>query len=338
MPTSLNKKNLFKLIAITTGDPNGIGFEVTAKSLVDKKLIKQCNNVIFFLFRDYQQHLKQSELFSKIDKKWNRIVFDNINDAFDFVKKAVITNQTHKNILIDLKLKTSAPEWVFLASKLCKQKKFNSLVTAPLSKTLINKSGFKQIGHTGIFKTFYPNKPLHMGFIGKDFNVVLATDHISLKSVSKSLTLSKLKLALNAGLELKKLLKSKHPIAVLGLNPHSGEEGLMGNEEKKYSQLLNSSVYRKNFVGPLIPDAAFLKKNWNQYCLYICLYHDQGLIPFKMHHGQDSGVHMTLGLPFIRTSVDHGTAFDLYNKNLANYASMLDAILINLQLLEKSHV
>ena len=88
----------------------------------------------------------------------------------------------------------------------------------------------------------------------------------------------------------------------------------------------------KDADGPLVPDAAFLKKNWSKYSLFVCLYHDQGLIPFKMHHGQDSGVHLTLGLPFIRTSVDHGTAVDLFNKNLANYASMLEAIKLNIQL------
>ena len=113
----------------------------------------------------------------------------------------------------------------------------------------------------------------------------------------------------------------------MGLNPHAGEKGIIGNCEADLFRKLPSA-----FSGPLVPDAAFLKKNWKTYSLYLCLYHDQGLIPFKLVHGQDSGVHITLGLPFLRTSVDHGTAEDIFNKNVANHASMLEAIQLNLQL------
>ena len=118
-------------------------------------------------------------------------------------------------------------------------------------------------------------------------------------------------------------------IAVLGLNPHAGEGGLIGNLEKTLFARLPKGV-----VGPLVPDAAFLKKNWPLYSIFVCLYHDQGLIPFKMQHGQDSGAHLTLGLAFVRTSVDHGTAVDIFNKNVANPNSMLEAIKLNIQLIE----
>ena len=95
---------------------------------------------------------------------------------------------------------------------------------------------------------------------------------------------------------------------------------------------------RKNIDGPISPDAAFLEKNLQRYSVFLCLYHDQGLIPFKSHHGQQSGVHITMGLPFVRTSVDHGTAADIFNKNRANPNSMCEAILLNLKLIGVKNV
>ena len=189
------------------------------------------------------------------------------------------------------------------------------------------------MGHTGAFRSLIPNAQLHMAFAGTEFNVLLASDHLPIENVPGYLTKKKISAAIHAAREFKKLLGLKSKIALLGLNPHAGESGLIGNFEKKF--LLDLP---KDIVGPLVPDAAFLKSNWKKYALFICLYHDQGLIPFKMIHGQDSGVHITMGLPFLRTSVDHGTAFDIYNKNKANHASMLDAIKLNLKLLRSKNV
>ena len=169
-----------------------------------------------------------------------------------------------------------------------------------------------------------------MGFIGKEFNVVIATDHIALKTVESKLTKKLIEQAIKACIDLKKLNNDKRPVCVLGLNPHAGEKGIIGSYEKSF---LNK-IISKNLVGPMSPDAAFFKSNWKKYSSFLALYHDQGLIPFKMVHGQDSGVHITLGLPFIRTSVDHGTAKDIFNKNVANSHSMRDAILLNLKLLK----
>ena len=184
------------------------------------------------------------------------------------------------------------------------------------------------MGHTGAFRKMYPKSKMHMAFKGQHFNVLLASDHIAFENIPKFLTKKTLAEAIVNARKFKTLIKSKKKIAILGLNPHSGEKGMLGSFEKKMMAKLPLDV-----VGPLVPDAAFLKANWSTYSVFICLYHDQGLIPFKLVHGQDSGVHITMGLPFIRTSVDHGTAFDIYNKNLANQASMLDAINLNLNLI-----
>ena len=168
-----------------------------------------------------------------------------------------------------------------------------------------------------------------MGFVGKDFHVLLATDHIPISSVQRVLEQKKhLSAVANGCREFSKLFKSKGDICVLGLNPHAGEKGILGSFEKKFY-----SKKRKGFTVPLSPDAAFLKTNWKKFKFYLAQYHDQGLIPFKMHHGQDNGVHITIGLPFLRTSVDHGTAKEIYNKNRANPASMIQAIQLNIKLL-----
>ena len=155
----------------------------------------------------------------------------------------------------------------------------------------------------------------------------MASDHLPLEKVSQFLNKKTIEQAIQSARLFKKFIGSKKKIAVLGLNPHAGENSMLGNFEKKYLNKLT-----KDLVGPLVPDAAFLKSNWDKYSCYVCMYHDQGLIPFKTVHGQDCGVHITMGLPFLRTSVDHGTAFDIFNKDLANPASMLDAIRLNLKI------
>lgn len=316
----------YKIIAITTGDRTGIGFEVSAKALnlVSPSLKK--NKSLFFLFRHKSQEKLQPQLFKLIDKTWARLTFNSFEDAIFFVRKS--KKNLPDNALIDLSLSTPEALWVKIAAIACGAGLINSLVTGPLSKKLSVRLPRKPIGHTGIFRQLYPQRSLFMAFVGKSFNVVLATDHISLRNVEKSLTPALVKKSISAGLSLAKILRSKKPVALLGLNPHSGEGGLIGGFEKKTLRRLP-----KNVVGPVVPDAAFLKKNWSQYSCYVCLYHDQGLTPFKMQHGQDSGVHLTLGLPFVRTSVDHGTATDLFNKNLANPSSMYEALLFNLRLI-----
>ncbi len=325
MPTLKSKTLRFKKIAITTGDPNGVGFEVTAKALAQ---VKPNKNQIFLLFRDHKQEKTQSRYFKLLDRQWNRVTFFSVETALNFINSLDKKDRNQNNFLVDLSLQTNAAEWVTAAAELCLQKNLQGLVTGPLSKTLIRRSGRKELGHTGIFRAMCPKSTMHMAFLGKDFHVLLATDHVPFSKIESTLNKKSLVSVFKAANQLKLVLNSKKDVAVLGLNPHAGEAGLMGHFERKLLSKLP-----RGFSGPLVPDAAFLKKNWQKYSLYICLYHDQGLIPFKMHHGQDAGVHITLGLPFVRTSVDHGTAFDIYNKNLANPNSMLDAINLNLKLI-----
>lgn len=322
--------SLFSAVAITTGDPDGVGFEVTAKALA---LLGPQKNTSFFLFRDQLQEKKQKRYFQALDKKFARLTFKTTKAALSFYYILKTTRALDNRFLFDLELSSNAADWVVEATKLCRDKFFNSLVTAPLSKTLIKDAGYKFVGHTGIFRHYYPKHPMFMGFVGAKFNVVIASDHVALKNVESDLSPKKLTASFLAAKKLQDLLSSGKTVGLLGLNPHAGEKGIVGSFEQKV--LLPLSKKYKFLSKPLVPDAAFFPNNWPKYSTYLALYHDQGLIPFKMIHGQNSGVHITLGLPFLRTSVDHGTAKDIYNKDKANANSMRDAIVLNLQLLRK---
>ncbi|MFN9068104.1 MAG: PdxA family protein, partial [Bdellovibrionales bacterium] len=243
-----------------------------------------------------------------------------------------------KNTIIDLVLPTAPPFWVKEAAELCIKKHLSGMITAPLSKELIQKSGFSYAkGHTEILQKVSRCSQVNMVFIGKYFNVLLVTGHVALNDVPSKLTKSLVKISMQQALRLRQKLPSKQknkPIALVGLNPHAGEGGLLGTEELKIFSPALSTFNKKDWAGPLPPDVAFKKENWPLYSVFVCPYHAQGLIPFKLVHGADSGYHLTFGLPFVRTSVDHGTAFDIFGKNRANPSSMIDAIKACLALTE----
>lgn len=313
---SLSLESMSKIkIALTTGDVDGIGFEVTAKALDQ---IGPQKNVQFILWRSPQASTKYLHL---IDKKWERKTVE----TFDKALSLETAN------LIDLCSGMSPAHWVEETAKACRKRDLQGMATGPLSKTSIKNAGFEDLGHTDILKRISKVKSVNMGFLGHEFNVVLATGHIPLVDVSKALNLKTLQNALlNTNILREKIPSSskRKPIGILGLNPHAGESGLIGQEEKSLFKKIHAFAHAHSIPieGPLVPDAAFLKKNWKKYSVFLTLYHDQGLIPFKMVHGQDSGVHVSLGLPFVRTSVDHGTAKDIFGLDKANPNSMIDAI------------
>lgn len=302
-------------ILITTGDPDGIGWEVTAKALDN---IGPVSQVQFVFFRNARHLLRRPG----VSKKFRHKMVTTLAEA----QAAPLDSRT----LIEIRNGDAAAIWVEQAAKACLNRDFQALVTAPLSKTSIIEAGFRDIGHTEILARISGHNNLFMGFVGRHFNVVLVTGHTPLASVPQELSSNKMRLAIAAANELRNGLVSKRrqlPIGLLGVNPHSGEGGLLGVEEKWFRRFIGHDV-----KGPLVPDSAFLRKNWKLYSVFLCPYHDQGLIPFKLIHGFDSGVHLTLGLPFVRTSVDHGTAKDIFGKNVADFGSMRDAIKMAIRL------
>lgn len=306
-----------KKIIITTGDLDGIGYEVAAKALHRLGPQPRC---LFIVWRG--PHVS-SKLSSLLKKKFRVLGVTSLDQALSLQKVSA------KN-LIEIASSKLPALWVEEGGLACFEKRADALVTGPLSKPEIFHSGLSDIGHTEILKRLTKSKSAVMSFWGKHFRVLLATGHIPLAQVEAQLNPDKLddvfRLALKAKSALPKAL-AKKPIAILGLNPHSGDQGLIGKFEQEVLCPWIEKQRKAGFKidGPLVPDAAFHQNNWSRFSFYIALYHDQGLIPFKALHGF-SGVHVTLGLPLVRSSVDHGTAKDLFGKNKADPSSMIDAI------------
>ena len=302
---------MMKQIHITTGDPDGIGLEITLKAL---KHIGPVKNIQFILWRTKQKKPLYN-ISNYLKKKFNIISINHF--------KEINTIEKTSSTLIDIHSSLKPTEWVVTAAKHCFLKKTTTaLVTGPLSKTQMQKDGFTERGHTELLKKLSNTRQVFMVFLGDFFNVALLTGHTPLKEVI--LKENNLEKCLQYCYTfIKKTLSSKEkikPLGLLGFNPHAGEEGLIGNEESLFKNILLK--WKKKVEGPLVPDVAFLKTNWKKYSMYVCLYHDQALIPFKMIHERKS-LQFSLGLPFIRTSVSHGTAKDIFAKNKADPTSMV---------------
>lgn len=289
-----------KKILITSGDIDGIGLEVAVKALLKMKGLLD----VEFLLYAHPLRLR----------KWKPL----LEKAFEQTPKA----------LTCIPSKEEPVKWVIEAAQYCIKHKNSALVTGPLTKSGIKKAGFPQIGHTEVLKDLCRSKFLFQAYFGSQMNVILATDHISLEQVPSALKdKNRWKALLLSSAQLKSSLQMKGSLAFLALDPHAGEDGVIGTQD----QWLRKQIERlkpqgTTLIGPLPADSAFEKTRRQKVALYIALYHDQGLIPFKTLHGYNEGVHLTVGLPFVRTSVDHGTAKDLYGKNIAQPGSMVEAI------------
>lgn len=291
-------------IAVTTGDLDGVGLEIAIKSLKKIRLAKR-DQVILFCG---SQHGKATVKALKAQGPFEYL--------YSVPKEPgihVVASQDPPAL------------WVEAAAKACLHKSVDALVTGPLSKPEIKRAGLKDLGHTEILARVSGVKELFMSFWGKHFNVVLVTGHLPLSEAHKDYSPAKINKAhhlMRTALLRLDPKRARRPLALLGLNPHAGDQGLIGlNEQNNQSQLDLNGV-----EGPLPGDSAFIAANFKKYGAFLAAYHDQGLIPFKLVHGFDSGVHVTLGLPFLRTSVDHGPAKDLFGKNKASIGSMKSAI------------
>lgn len=299
-------------VGITIGDPSGIGPAITLKAI--KKLEGLADFVVF-------------------GDEWvlNRI--SQIIRRKSCVKFIDFNNVPHKNFKfgeIRPEYGRSSIEYLDKALELIKNKEIDCLVTCPISKEAINKAGYKYGGHTEYLSERTKIKDLVMMLLNKQLKFSLVTRHIPLKDVSLNLSENKLYKTITLTYQsLKKLFLIKVPkIVVCGLNPHASDNGLIGFEEtrivKPLIQKLKNKI--KNLTGPVSSDVAIAKALQKEYDCIIAIYHDQALIPLKLI-GMDTSVNLTLGLPFIRTSPLHGTAFDIAkNPSLANPNSLIEAI------------
>ncbi len=275
-------------IVITLGDPAGIGKEITFKALKDKSIK---NSARYILIGDDTDIKKGT-----IQARAGKIAYANILQAVNILKE-------HKG-----------PK---------------ALVTAPINKASFKKAGIKYSGHTEILKVLTSSKNTVMSFWADDFRVALVTRHIPISKVSKSITKKEIvntTLVFNEYVK-KSVNKRKPVIAIAALNPHAGDDGVIGTEDKTIVLPAVKALLKKgvNVIGPIAADVLFYKLKQGLYDGVVCMYHDQALVPFKMLYF-DKGVNASLGLPFIRTSPDHGTAFDIAGKAKADPTSMIEAI------------
>lgn len=295
---------LMKKVLITTGDWDGIGPEITLKAL---RLIGPQKNIQFFVFHNS----KNFKL-----KNFNQAQVKNLSGALKL-----------KNNLVLIKTNKSPALCFEESAHFAKKKLLDALVTAPMSKQTIEQSGLKDAGHTDILKRVLGSKNIMMSFLGEKYSLLLVTDHISLSDVSKKMSIENIKEHIRSAYLLSKNLSNKK-IGVLGLNPHAGEIKKLGHEERKF--IIPAIKWAKSkkipVYGPLVPDVAFQPQNYKNFGVYVAMYHDQGLIPFKMLHKNCRGIQITLNIPFVRTSVDHGTAKDIFGRNRADPSSMVFAI------------
>jgi len=300
-------------IGMAMGDPAGVGPEIITKALASKKIRNLAN---FTIIGDHWVFDKSCQL-SAVSRQFKFIDLANVKrKGFRF---GAMTKENGK----------AALEYINKALELFKKKQIDCLVTAPVSKEAIKRNGVDFQGHTEYLAKKTNTKHFVMMLIVNKLRCAVVTRHIPLSKVSRALStedvFTTIKLSVQA---LKKHFRIKNPkIGVCGLNPHSGEGGLVGFEEERIiiPAIKKAKGFNKNIIGPLPADSIFSKALINKFDCIVAMYHDQGLIPIKML-GFDRGVNLTLGLPFIRTSPDHGTAFDIAGKGVASASSLVEAI------------
>jgi 4-phospho-D-threonate 3-dehydrogenase / 4-phospho-D-erythronate 3-dehydrogenase len=333
------------IIGISLGDPSGIGPEITVKALNNPAIFERCNPVVVGDAQIIKYAIDLCKLPLKINyinepteakSKFGTIdVLDLKNVDLEIFSYGKVSGMTGK----------ASFDYIKKVIELALAKKFDGTVTGPINKEALHLAGLNFAGHTEIFAKYTNTEDYAMMLADGNFRVIHVSTHTSLSNainrITKARVLMVIKLAQNALVELG---IGKPKIAVNGLNPHAGENGLFGTEEIDHIIPAIEEAKRLGIDadGPHPPDTIFPKLKGEQYDIVVCMYHDQGHIPVKLTGFQYdkikkrwknmSGVHITLGLPIIRVSVDHGTAFDIAGKGIANAESMIQAIMYSANL------
>lgn len=294
-----------KRIAISVGDLNGIGFEIILKA---HNQIKQfCDPVycINYTMAHQSAHLLHTQI------------------PNDFHMYKVSGEFTIEPGRVSASSGQYSYDSFIAAVELAKSKSVDAIVTLPIHKEAWMMAGIEYVGHTDALRDIFSSDAIMM--LGCDkLYVPLFTEHIPLREVASLIQTDKL-----VSFLLQLFAETAHePIAVLGLNPHAGDHGVLGNEEEIIEAAItiaNAQLGHEVFIGPIVPDIAFTPRFLKNYSMIAAMYHDQGLAPLKALYF-DEGINVSLGLPIIRTSVDHGTAFDIAYKNQSSTLSYINAV------------
>lgn len=339
------------IIGITMGDPAGVGAEIIVKALSYPDIYNQAKPIVY----GNKEALEDAIRFVPSNLKLNTInaveEAENQYGIIDLYNFDNIKLDDFKYGEINSKAGKACIEYIFSAIEFAKNGKIDAVVTGPINKESINKAGYEYSGHTEIFAEKTNTKDYAMMLADEDMKVIHVSTHVSLREacdlVKKDRVLTVIRLAQEALTEL----GIKNPkIAVAGLNPHAGEQGLFGREEMEeiFPAIAEAKNQGLNIDGPISPDTVFSKVIGGQYDIAVVMYHDQGHIPMKVtgfkydnrskQWSSMSGVNATVGLPIIRTSVDHGTAYDKAGEGRANEESMVEAIRMAVQFTQSKAV
>jgi len=320
-------ENAKPVIGISCGDLNGIGTELIIKTFADNRIFDLCIPVVFGsnkLINFYRKSVPELNFNYQNTKEFNRLNNKQVNLFTCWEEEVVISpgqlsDVAGKYAVLSLQTAVAA----------LKQKQIDGLVTAPIHKKNIQSNDFNFTGHTPYLKNMFGVNDVAMMLCAGNFRVALLTEHIPVSAIAQYVTkeniVSKLTIV-NQSLQ-RDFGIDKPRIAVLGLNPHAGDEGLIGHEEETIIRPAIKEAKNNNMmvVGPFSADAFFARRQYEKFDAVLAMYHDQGLIPFKaLAIGE--GVNFTAGLPAVRTSPDHGVAFDIAGKDKADNSSFLAAI------------
>lgn len=328
------------ILAITIGDPCGIGPEVCLKALNKSEIYDRCVPILV----GSAKVLKQAAVFCGLQ----HLVIHAItipSDAageygtIDVIDQDYVNMDTFIHGKVSIQGGNAAYQAIKKAIELAMNGEVDGTVTAPLNKEALNLAGWHYSGHTEIYADLTGTKNYTMMLANGDFRVVHVSTHVSLRQACDRAKKDRELTCIVLADDVCRKLGIENPrIAVAGLNPHSGEHGLFGSEEIEeiIPAIEEAKAKGINVDGPIAPDTVFAKAASGQYDIVVAQYHDQGHIPMKLQGfkydarenkmGSVSGVNITLGLPIIRSSVDHGTAFGKAGKGTANEESMVDAI------------
>ena len=315
------------VIGITCGDLNGIGIELIIKTFSDNRILELCTPLVFAsnkVINFYRKAIPEVNFNYQSVKELNRLNHKQVNvfncwEEESIINPGIMNETGGKYAIRSLKA----------AAQALKENIIDGLVTAPIHKKNIQSAEFNFTGHTPYLKNFFSATDVVMMLCAGNFRVALVTEHVPVseiaKHISKEIIVSKLNI-IHQSLQ-RDFGIDKPRIAVLGLNPHAGDEGLIGNEEETIIKPAIKEAKNNNMmvIGPYSADAFFARRSFERFDAVLAMYHDQGLIPFKtLAIGE--GVNYTAGLPTVRTSPDHGVAFDIAGKNTADCSSFMTAV------------
>jgi 4-hydroxythreonine-4-phosphate dehydrogenase len=314
-----------KRLAITMGDPGGVGPEIIVRAFLSRDVRECCNPVVIgdgTVMQEALRLLGRPLTLKKIDTPDQECP----TDAIGLI--AVGSLETFEKGRATAEGGAACAAYIRKATELAVSGEVDGIVTAPISKEALKLAGLKWPGHTEMLAELTSTADFGMMLTGGQLRVLLVTIHTPLRSVPDMITRDRVLKTIRLAKKACDMLGIYQPrIAVAGLNPHAGEAGIFGDEEIREIMPAVADAGEEGIAisGPYPPDTVFHKAYRGAFDIVICMYHDQGLIPLKMI-AFETGVNVTVGLPFVRTSPDHGTAYDIAWKGKADASSMIEAI------------